>query len=339
MTCKHKKSLGILLGALIGVAALLLLIPLGFKLVDLVRHISFYSVAEATMPMPGIHDGFIQQGFDYVTEEKAFLVTGYMKGDDPSRVYVLREDGSTTVTALKKADGKDYTGHTGGIAHFGDYVYITGGKGLDVFSYSEIMAGKESAECLGTVITYNDPAHCYIVEGHVLVGSFYRPGNYDTEDYQHITTPCGDRNRSIITVFRLDGAAAFGIDPAVRAVISTPDQVQGMCVTDKGTVVLSTSYGLATSVLLAYDTEKLPAAELRDFAGKTENGDAFSFTSVPYYFLESAAIADVIEAPPMSEELVYQNGRIYIMNESASNKYIFGKITSGGSIYAYPYDK
>ena len=335
---KCKKPVRIALRILLGMLILLLMAVPVFKLVEWLRHISFYSVAEATMPMPGIHDDFIQQGFDHVTEEKAFLVTGYMKNSTPSRVYVLREDGTESYTKLLKADGSDYKGHTGGIAHYGAYIYITGSAGLDVFSYSEIMAGAESTRCLGTVMTYNDPAHCYISNGCILVGSFYRAGNYDTEAYQQMTTPCGDLNRSIITVFRLDAGAAFCIDPTPCAVISTPDQVQGMCVTDKGRVVLSTSYGLATSILLAYDTAKIPT-EIRDFAGKTENGNEFSFTALPHYFLESAALADVIEAPPMSEELVYLNGRIYIMNESASNKYIFGKITSGGSIYAYPYDK
>ena len=37
----------------------------------------------------------------------------------------------------------------------------------------------------------------------------------------------------------------------------------------------------------------------------------------------------------MSEEIILKDGRIVIMTESASNKYIFGKITSGRRIYGY----
>ena len=37
----------------------------------------------------------------------------------------------------------------------------------------------------------------------------------------------------------------------------------------------------------------------------------------------------------MSEEIVYKDGRIYIMTESASNKYIFGKFMSGIEVYSY----
>jgi hypothetical protein len=36
----------------------------------------------------------------------------------------------------------------------------------------------------------------------------------------------------------------------------------------------------------------------------------------------------------MSEEIVYKDGLIYIMTESASNKYIFGKFMSGYNCYA-----
>ena len=48
-------------------------------------------------------------------------------------------------------------------------------------------------------------------------------------------------------------------------------------------------------------------------------------------------MVDTIQAPPMAEELVYLDGKIYIMNESACNKYIFGKFTYGYHVYAFKY--
>ena len=42
-----------------------------------------------------------------------------------------------------------------------------------------------------------------------------------------------------------------------------------------------------------------------------------------------------IEAPPMAEELVYKDGKVLVMNESASKKYVFGRFTSGNNIYGY----
>ena len=51
--------------------------------------------------------------------------------------------------------------------------------------------------------------------------------------------------------------------------------------------------------------------------------------------LDSANLTDTITLPPMSEELVYRDGRIYVMCESASNKYIFGKFIRGYQVFAY----
>ena len=62
---------------------------------------------------------------------------------------------------------------------------------------------------------------------------------------------------------------------------------------------------------------------------------------VPLYYEDSASLveSDTVEAPPMSEEIVYLDGKIWIMNESACNKYIFGKLTTGNYLYSVEYPK
>ena len=325
-----KKFLSFIGKFLISIVILVLVAVLGFKVFDLVKHKDFYSNSEVAFNTPGANDNFVQQGFDYVAEEEKFLVTGYMSDDTPSRVYVVNKDGSSTFTKLLKEDGSDYCGHTGGIVRNGDYVYITGGNGLDVFSYADILEGKATTKQLGSVRTYNNPAHCYIYDGYVFAGSFFIEEDYETPEYERMTTPAGDENKSVITVFKLDEGADFGIDPTPRAVLSTRRCVQGMCFTDDGKIVLSTSYGLSTSQLFVYDTEKLTSVQDYDFR---------DFEDIPLYYLDSASLVEVIDAPPMAEELVYLDGKIYVMNESACNKYIFGKITTGYNVYAYNYKK
>ena len=334
-----KKILSVVWKVLLALVLLVVIVLLGFKAYDAIRHNSFYSNSEAVLKTPGANEGFVPQGFDYIAEGEIFLATGYMSNDMPSRVYVMRKDGTTTYTELKKKDGSDYLGHTGGIAHFGDYIYITGSKGLDVFSYSDILEGKESTNMIGTVLTYNDPAHCYVHNGYILAGSFFIEEDYETPEHERVKTPSGDDNTSVITAFKLDESFDLGIDPAPRAVISTRRCVQGMCITDDGKIVLSTSYGLSTSQLFVYDASKLVSEESYDFKGTTKGGIEFEFCGIPRYYLDSSNLVEVIEAPPMSEELVYLDGKIYIMNESACNKYIFGKITTGYNIFAYNYKK
>ncbi len=334
------KKILILISKILGVlVAVVIVALLGFKAFDGIKHAAFYKNADPVFKTPGIKDNFVQQGFDYVEQDEVFLVTGYMSDKTCSRVYVVQADGSSSFVQLKKADGSDYTGHTGGIVRRGEYVYITGADGLDVFPYADIIAGKDSVQKLGEVKTYVDPAHCYIFGDYILTGSFFIESDYETPAHERMTTPCGDENTSIITAFKLDESQPFGVDPVPKAVISTRKKVQGMCVTDDNKVVLSTSYGLSTSQLFVYDTSDLPVVENYTFVGTTKDEEAFSFENVTLLYLESEDCVQVINAPPMAEELVYLDGKIYIMNESASNKYIFGKITTGRKIYTYSYRK
>ena len=329
-----KKILKVILKIVIGLVCLVLIVLGGVKLVDRIAFSAFYSNAEVLCPMPGVNDGLVQQGFDYVEEDNVFLVTGYMADGTAGRVYVISEDGEESYTQLQTADGEAYLKHTGGIVRNGDYVYITADDGgLDVFDYSEILSGAASVKQLGNVPTYNIPAHCYIYNGYLLAGSFYIAEDYETPAHERIETPTGELNPSLITVFKLDETCEFGIDPTPRALISTPKCVQGMCITDDGKIVLSTSYGLSPSQLFVYDTTDLPVTENYTFT----DGENFTFEGLKLYYLDSDSQVEVIQAPPMAEELVYLDGKIYVMNESACNKYIFGKFTSGYNLYAYQY--
>ena len=309
-----------------------------FVAVDRVRCFHFYKRADSTFAMPGIHSGYVQQGFDYDAERELFLSTGYMSNDKASRVYVMDGKGGEYYVSLANTDGNAYRGHTGGIVHNGEYVYVTGDSGLDVFSYQDILDKKQTVKKLGEIKAYLNPAYCYIAGEYLLVGSFYRDGNFETAEYERMTTPSGEYNPAIMTAFKLDENGSFGVNPTPCAVISTRGLVQGMCVTDSGKIVLSTSYALAASKLYVYDGAKVEIEENYRFDGTTKDGETFAFDGVKRVFLDGNSLVDCIKAPPMSEELVYLNGKIYIMNESACNKYIFGNLTSGRKVYAYPYE-
>ncbi|MBR5126307.1 MAG: hypothetical protein IKU68_06190, partial [Oscillospiraceae bacterium] len=160
-------------------------------------------------------------------------------------------------------------------------------------------------------------------DGYLFAGNFYIAEHYETPDHHRITTPAGDQNTSLITVFRADESFEFGIDPAAVAAISAPDKVQGMCFTEEG-IVLSISWSLTDSNLLfyAYDDQRVGQVEV--LAGE-----------VPLYYLDSANLVHTAVLPPMSEELVYRDGRVEVMCESACNKYIFGKLIRGWQVFAY----
>lgn len=97
-----------------------------------------------------------------------------------------------------------------------------------------------------------------------------------------------------------------------------------MCTAGDGRIVLSQSFGLAPSHLCAYDGLRLePAGTF------TADGEA-----VPLYCLDGASLVEDVEAPPMAEGIESHDGRVYVSDESASNKYIFGKLYGAGKVYA-----
>lgn len=317
-----KKVLVILAIILAALIVLLLLVKAGERIV----YANFYGKTDREFTIPGLNDNCVPQGFDYIAEEESFLMCGYMSDDTASRVYLIDKDGKATYALMKEEDGSDHTGHTGGVSHFDKYLYITDDDAIDVFYLDDLLSGKESLVKIGEVAAYLDPAWCYIHEGYLLCGSFYEPGSsYDTPKEQHIKTPAGDQNTSLVTVFRLDATQPLGIDPTPVAAISTPNRVQGFCVTDTGEVALSTSWSVNSSILYLYDAEKLTAE-----GTYTVNG-----VEVPLVYMDSAALTRTVKAPPMAEGILCIDGRLYVLNESACNKYIFGKLLSGYGLYSY----
>ena len=92
-----------------------------------------------------------------------------------------------------------------------------------------------------------------------------------------------------------------------------PPKVQGVAFDEAGNVWLSTSYGRKnSSFLLKYKT----FAELGEDGGKPET---------------------IVELPPCSEELAIQNGKLYVVFESACRKYKEG--TDGRGKSRSPLDK
>ena len=325
--------------------AVLLIAVGGFKLYDYLVSYEFYNNSEVAFKTPGVDNStFVPQGMDYDEERELFLFTGFMDDGTSSRVYVRYADGTLTYTKLMYDDGTPYAEHTGGIQHYGDYIYITGKTGIDVFRYSDFLEGKETSVIIGNVPILIDPAYCYITSSngrdHILIGSFYKEGSqYITPEHERITTPCGDNNTSVLLAYRLDKDKPLGFDDSDPiAAISMPKRVQGICVTDDGRLVTSVSWGVSPSELGIYNITNIRFDQNYHYFGTTTGGIEFDMT-IPMYYIESDTREDLIIAPAMSEGLVYLDGKIYVFNESASTKYLFGRLTTGYDLYAFNYSE
>lgn len=318
---------------IIVVASLLALIILalgGFSAWQGFKHISFYKDAEKEFRIPGLWGGSVPQGFEYLPEIETFLYTGYHKdGVSPSMVYVIPEDGEGKDRKIElfEKDGSAFTSHVGGISVYGDYVYIADGKGVAIFELIDILNVDNKA----TQISYfeNDFQVAFVeVKGDSLyLGNFYRAVDYETPESHHIVTPNGDKNTAMIYEYQLDPLTSYPASILPKRAFSITDAIQGMTFGEEGEIILSSSWGLTTSHLYVYDYTR---AKTGTYA-LSENYE------IELVYLDGYCMTSDIIAPPMAEEIVYHDGDIYIMSESASMKYIFGKITNGAWCYAYEY--
>ncbi len=304
---------------------LILFIMSAFSLGERIMFFSFYSNSEVFEKSPGLWTGYVHQGYTSV-DESTRLSCGYMSNGRASRIYILKNASNSEFVELRQQNGELYTGHTGGIAKYDDTVYITGSTGCDIFSYADITDGDGIATQVGEFKTPNDPAYCTIYDGNLYVGSFYREGNYETPDEHRFITPSGDKNKALIAIYSLNKETGLPICDTPEMLFSTTGLVQGMAFIDTERIVLSTSYGLAKSHLLVYNLKEASTGMAKI------NGQ-----DIALLYLDSSCLVDTIVAPPMAEELIYQDEKICIINESASMKYLFGKLTSGNYIYGYKY--
>ena len=307
-----------------------LIILSGFALGERIMFFSFYGNADRYQPIPGLWDGYIPQGYCLVEGEDFRLSCGYMKDGGASRIYVMPNDGSAaSFVEMKLENGEDDKSHTGGIAVMGDHVYVTEAEGCEVFSLADVTDGDGVATVKNLVKTINDPAYCYVEGGILYAGSFYREGNYETSAEHRLTTPSGDKNMAIISAYRLDPESGKAYSETPDFVISTVGLAQGMAIMDGSKIAIATSYGIAKSHVYVYDMERSTASD---------DGFFVNGASVPLIYLDSSCLEADIIAPPMAEQIIYEDGVIYIMNESASMKYLFGKLTSGSYVYGYRYE-
>lgn len=307
------------------IMALIVLIVTFYAYLFVVCH-DFYSVSRREFQLPDIHVGFVPQGFAYT--DGYYLLSGYESGSNESRIYVAETGQAFREVAVLDTDGGPFVNHAGGISCAGDYVYLAGCDGKCYVFSSDILSDTEAAATvLGSFETDNNADFCYIDKDQLYVGEYYYNIKYPTDTSHHMVTPAGDTNCAIMTVYPLDASMDYGVDPQPMEAYSIPEAVQGVCVTQNGEIALSASSGFSVSDLHLYEK---PAAQ-GSFTLSYEEGSL----SVPLYYLDSGSKISTSHPLPKSEGIIFTDGRFQIIFESASNKFLYGKLL--GADYAYSF--
>ncbi len=309
------KALGIVI---LIVLCLALILVGGLNIAKFPIYSEYYSIEETICTNPGLNDGFVCQGICISEENEVILVSGYMMdGESRSRIYVTDFDSNSYYVELTRNGGETYTGHAGGIALTGNTVYISNGSKLYVFSLSDVLNAKNGESIdIGEGVKVNSAASfVYADEEYVYVGEFNNPAEKQKE---HIYETPNGTNHSIIERYSHDDLE----NP--DKIYSIGDYAQGVCFTPDGKIVISTSYGLTSSVYYVYNE-----SEATD-SGETLDG-------APVYFLGSCERQ--LNGPAMGEDLDWYDGRVITLTESASDKYIFGKFFFADDIVALDFNK
>lgn len=227
------------------------------------------------------------------------LLTSYSEEDDcPGELMVFdRADGSYLVTL-----GMDAKSHLGGIAFDGKNVWVCNSNTNTIERISYDFLQLMATENIGDVVDATEVVDIYPVENKPSCITYYN-------DRLWIATH---------TVYFSSQMVAYYYDSSGNELnalshYEIPAQVQGIAFDEEGTVYLSTSYGrTASSYLKLYES----VAALSTLPNK------------PFR---------LVEMPPGAEEIDIRDGSVFVVFESAGEKYYDGTDGKGKSVC--PIDK
>ena len=285
---------------------------------------AFFNNAKEEFAIPGLDSQFVPQGMTKIYEQNKYLVSGYMADESPSRFYVI--DGETKKVekyfTLETSEGKAYNGHAGGVASYGSSIWIVSSNEEGGFIYRILLEDIEKVEEDGEVVVIdsyidsnNNADWCFVHDNKLFVGEFYLEGKYDTDERHHFKNTSGKTYGALAFGFTINEVKKGGLqDNKPVCAISVDDKCQGVAVTEDGKFITSSSYSVFNnSKINMYENVLLK-----------ESSTTFRFTAgceIPVYFLDENAIISSKEVPIMSEEIVVNEGKLYILFESGAKKY------------------
>ena len=286
----------------------------------------FFKDFKADFTIPGLFEGIIPQGICYIGELDAFAISGYYEeGLFPSILMLVdaKSGEFTKAFHLQNVDGKDYSGHAGGLTASEDYIYITSENTCyicEIDSLKELKNGDtlqfESNFKLNTFGSFA----CYN-EGVLWTGDFIESSDKGRESSRKITTlGSGETFYAYCEGYILkDGlpdvkkinSETTGYIPDY--LLAIPEQVQGMSFTISGKMIFSTSYGRKNnSKIYIYDdvllTERIGTYTVEE-------------TEIDLLACSSDLLKETIIAPPMAEGITQGEKGQYIIFESGAEKY------------------
>ncbi len=274
---------------------------------------SFFNKAASTgFVLPGLEQYFVPQGMDRWDEAGVFLISGYFNPTTYSSASVLLAVDATTGQytgewVIKNKNGSAHTGHDGGVAVTADDIYLSTSSKLYRISLEQLKTvGNHGDLKIEEEISVPVRAsYCNYSNGYLFVGEFSINGNasYTITGHEH-----GDYYAWTVA-YRLGSDGRPEKNPAF--VISTPERIQGFCMTDDGRIFMTRSYGRTNDSYL-YITSSSP------LSGSPAGTVKINKVDVPIY--ETGSFSSV-KTVPMAEGCTWRDGKAWIIFESGAYYY------------------
>lgn len=342
-----KKRVGKIIGISVGsVVGLLLVTILALSCARNPMYKTFLKDADEVVKIPGLDAPYSPQGLAYVPEDDVFLFSGYMTNHTSSRIYINDKENHVGMVTMPDVNGKTFTGHVGGIAKHGNYVYVANDEKIYVLSYEEIKnnAYKETSNqaklSMSSFSVHNQASFVFANNDGLWVGEFYLKNKYETDSTHRFKTSDGSYNNAWIEHFpfaKNDGtdeeeAKKYGLATLTpKKILTVKQKVQGFAIDDEGRFILSTSWSIYHSYLTTYNAI--------DKDQKEDRMVTINEKQVPVFDLNTNNQISIIRMMPMSEDLDYYNGMLYINFESACKKYKAFNLYPTYYVMSYPFGK
>lgn len=274
---------------------LLLFIIIGLNCTKYAIYSDYYNDLKIESKIPGLNDGFVPQGITVSEKNNAVLLSGYMtKGN--SRIYIVKDDKYSHFIELP------LDGHCAGLAVSGNKLFLGDKNNIYILNLDDVLGDRSVSFENMITITFN-ASYAYCDDTYLYVGEFNNDKEYVTN--HKFETDEGTYS-AIIAKYDL---ATFETAPTPIMYYSVRNLVQGAVILEDK-VILSTSWGVNSSNYYIYNP--------------SENTNTGTLDGIEVKFLDTPEYK--ISGPAMSEGLDYSNGYLYCVSESASSRYIFGKL-------------
>lgn len=275
----------------------------------------YNNIMQSEFKIPGLNENFVPQGLAYDSNNSNYFVSGYMSDSSSSRIYYISNNDKTAKYVTLLVDGKPFKGHMGGIAVNSNYIWVASDGNAYRINKTTLLNAEANSEIriMDYFKTGNGADSITIYNNKLYVGEFYKKNKYETPVNHHIKINENETNRAIAYCYEISSTRDYGVLSTTPSYgISLPDQAQGFDFTSDGKLVVSSSYSLPDSRIRIYNNV------LKD-ENKIEI-DLFN-KKFKVYTLSSENLEHTITAPCMSEEVVCMNNKVYILYESACNKW------------------